>query len=53
MRPGSERGGFAEQAPVLEDRESRKLSGTVSRRDILGLYARELVAGRGEQPLQP
>ncbi len=42
-----------ERIPVLEDRESRKLSGTVSRRDILGLYARELVAGRGEQPLQP
>lgn len=37
-----------ERIPVLADRESRRLVGTVSRRDILGLYARELVAGRGE-----
>ncbi len=38
-----------ERIPVLEDRESRRLVGTVSRRDILGLYARELVAG-GREP---
>jgi len=36
-----------ERIPVLADRETRTLAGTVSRRDILGLYARELVAGRG------
>ncbi|HEY6105806.1 MAG TPA: CBS domain-containing protein, partial [Anaeromyxobacteraceae bacterium] len=38
-----------ERIPVLKDRESRKLDGTVSRRDILGVYARERVAGRGER----
>jgi CIC family chloride channel protein len=39
-----------ERIPVLADRESRRIAGTVSRRDILGLYARELVAGHGERP---
>lgn len=35
-----------ERIPVLADRDSRRLLGTVSRRDILGLYGRELVAAR-------
>jgi CIC family chloride channel protein len=38
-----------ERIPVLADRESRRLAGTVSRRDILGLYARELVTRGGER----
>lgn len=36
----------AERLPVLEDRESRKLIGTVSRRDILGVYSLEVLHRR-------
>ncbi len=42
---------FAEQEcerlPVLADRESRRLVGTISKRDILSVYARELVQRGG------
>jgi chloride channel protein, CIC family len=36
-----------ERLPVLDAPRTRRLLGTVSKRDILGLYARELVARRG------
>ena len=36
----------AERLPVLENRESRKLIGTVSQRDILGVYSLEVLQRR-------
>jgi CIC family chloride channel protein len=41
-----------ERIPVLADPGSRRLLGTVSKRDILGLYARDLLSrrGAGERP---
>ncbi|HSD66537.1 MAG TPA: chloride channel protein [Vicinamibacteria bacterium] len=46
-----------ERLPVLADRESRRLVGTISRRDILSVYSLELLqrdTGRGPvRPMEP